>query len=164
MPKGSEKAPSPCADLWICQGRMCTAHGAEAIKIVANSALEEAIEAGLLEPDATRLLRGGCYGLCEMAPNAVIRTWPSVQQRPGPEADRLVLLGRSNETVYCTLEPSDMKELVARHMAEGEEVVRLSRQAREDARPARGRTAERIRALRERAGGRPHRSLDNEQA
>jgi (2Fe-2S) ferredoxin len=134
---------------------MCTAHGSDEIHQKAAQQIEKLQDSSDLEPDQNRLLRGGCFGLCELAPNAVLREWPSKKEQPDPDTDRLVLLGTPNETVYCTLKLDDVPDLVQGHLAAGQVQERLTRTAREAARPPRSKTAERIRALRERARNRP---------
>jgi (2Fe-2S) ferredoxin len=124
-------------DIWVCQGRMCTANGSDAVAAAArNSASAE----------TCRVLRGGCYGLCEIGPNVVVRRHPG--QLPDPEADRLSLTNAANEKVYSGMTPADVELVMHSHVAYDLEVPELSRDARERALPPQSPVAAKLRALR----------------
>jgi (2Fe-2S) ferredoxin len=139
------KVKKPCWDVWVCQGRMCKAHGSDAIDEALASAVAE-------RPDddqaRLRLLRGGCYGLCEMAANVVARRWASPGRRPDPGVDRLTITGKANETIYSKMTPDDALRALAEHLDEDGPLVELTLRARETDIPADSKTARNIRRLR----------------
>lgn len=145
-------AKRPVFEVWICQGRMCTALGAEALVDAARRFSER-------EPDAARCrtLRGGCWGLCEIGSNVVVRRFADAQSAPasGAEttADRLTLTGRDNETVYARMGPSDVERVLRSHLEQDRAVDSLTRAARESSLPAPSPVAARMRALRDKRRG-----------
>lgn len=127
-------------DIWVCQGRMCTANGSDAVAAAARNSAEDA------DDERCRVLRGGCYGLCEIGPNVVVRRHPG--QLPDPEADRLSLTNASNEKVYSGMTPADVEIVMQSHVSWDLEVPELSRDARERALPPQSPVAAKLRALR----------------
>lgn len=136
----------PCFDIWVCQGRMCSAHGADALKERIVTELEGRPE----DRGRCRVLRGGCYGLCELSANVVVRRWPSAARLPDPSVDRLSLTGKRNETVYCQVQPDELVRILSAHLDEDRPAEELTRAAREAASAPPSSVAERIRALRRR--------------
>lgn len=125
---------------------MCTAHGSDALKDDVEVLLRK-------RPDdeaRCRVLRGGCFGLCDFAPNIVIRRWASRGRLPDPSVDRLSLTGRSNETVYSRVDPDDLERLLRAHLDDDAPISSLTLIAREGAERPRSTVAERIWALRRR--------------
>ena len=96
------------------------------------------------------MLRGGCYGHCEIGPNVVVR----VHEGPPPavEDDRLNLTEAANETVYSQVSPTDVALIVQTHRA-GATVPALTRDARLAALPPSSPVAQKIQALREKRRG-----------
>ena len=125
-------------DVWVCQGRMCTANGSDAVAAHA---------AASARPERCRVLRGGCYGLCEIGPNVVVRRHPDVA--PDADADRLSLTHEANETVYSGMSPADVEVVMHSHLAYDIEVPELTRDARERELPPTSPVAAKLRALRE---------------
>lgn len=109
-------APTPHVDLWLCRGRMCTALGGDALAAAVHDALgcpapdEDGVRA--VSP-RLRVLPGGCYGLCDQGPNAVLRRWETADVRPSPRTDRLKLRGGPNEWVLGKTEAPDAPAVVA---------------------------------------------------
>src|SRR5688500_17955606 len=97
-------ARGPLFDVWVCQGRMCTANGSD---VVAARMRDHA------DLDRCRVLRGGCFGLCEIGPNVVVRR--HLQQLPDADADRCSLTQEPNETVYSGLTPGDAGLVLRAH-------------------------------------------------
>jgi (2Fe-2S) ferredoxin len=120
---------------------MCTANGSDA---VAERVRLEAAAHGA----RCRVLRGGCYGLCEIGPNVVVRRHDG--QLPDPNVDRLTLTDGDNESVYAGITPGDVGLLVDAHLVNDARVPELSREAREAALPPRSPVAEKLRKLRAR--------------
>jgi (2Fe-2S) ferredoxin len=127
-------------DIWVCQGRMCTANGSDAVAVRARAVVGAGSE-------TCRVLRGGCYGHCEIGPNVIVRAHEGAL--PDVDADRLSLTEEANETVYAGVAPADVELVVKAHLA-GRSVPQLTRDARLAALPAASPVAEKIRALRAR--------------
>ncbi len=121
---------------------MCTAHGADALIPIAN-------EAAAANAPRCRVLRGGCYGLCELAPNVVVRR-SEPTDTPDVDADRLTLTGGTNETVYCTVHAPEMTALLRAHLVDDKVEPTTTRETRERESPPQSEIARRIRELRER--------------
>jgi (2Fe-2S) ferredoxin len=101
-----------------------------------------------------RLLRGGCYGLCDISANVVVRRWASPEELPDTEADRLKLSGLPNETIYSRTEPDGLAQLLRSHLEDDEASDELTLEARQSQVPPRSKTAEKIRRLRGGGGAR----------
>lgn len=138
--------PGPYFDIWICQGRLCRAQGADR--------LQEAVNESLSTEDRprVRVLRGGCYGLCELSANVVVRRWDSAADLPETSADRLSLSEQENETVYCEVVLEHVPQMLQSHLRDDTALVALTREIKEVATTAPNSTAEQIRALRQRKG------------
>lgn len=122
---------------------MCTANGSDAVAERLRSSPR----------DGVRVLRGGCYGHCEIGPNVVVRAFRDDEELPDDTVDRLTLTEGANETVYSGLAPDDAPMVVAAHL-EGRTIASLTRDAKLDAMPATSPVAGKIRALRARRRGR----------
>ena len=114
---------------------MCTANGSDAVAARARAEARQ----------GTRVLRGGCYGHCEIGPNVVVRVHQG--ELPDVESDRLSLTEEANETVYSGITPADVVLIIVAHEAGGT-VPQLTRDARLEALPPSSPVAEKIRALR----------------
>lgn len=134
---------SVCFDVWVCQGRLCRSHGADDVSHALAHELDGRAEA--------RLLRGGCYGLCDLGANVVVRRYEGV--RTDTDTDRLSLTDGDNEFVSCGVTPQDVPELVAAFLDDDQPLVRLSRAVKEAELPPRSTIEARMRALRERRRG-----------
>lgn len=129
---------APLFDFWICQGRMCTANGSDAVAARARE---------IADLDRCRVLRGGCFGLCEIGPNVVVRR--HTDQLPDTDADRCTLTQEPNETVYSGIQPADVGLVIGAHLEQDAQLVSLTREAREAALPPASPVAAKLRALRE---------------
>lgn len=129
-------------DVWVCQGRMCTGRGADE---VAARARDGAALAG----DRIRVLRGGCYGLCELGPNVVVRQHGE-DAAPDADSDRLSLSNAEGETVYCGIAPAQVDLILRAHQDGTAPIAALTREAREAAIPPTSAVAANLRRLRQR--------------
>jgi (2Fe-2S) ferredoxin len=134
----------PVFDVRVCEGRLCTAHRSDELKGVA-----EAFLARHPDGDRVRLARGGCFGLCDLAANVVVRRYASPGRLPPEDQDRLSLTKTKNETVYSGLSAEEVAEVLRAHLEEDTVVERLTSRAREAERPPESPVAARMRELRE---------------
>lgn len=130
---------SPRFDVWVCAGRLCRANGADLVTHACAHALDG-------QPRA-RLQRGGCYGLCDLGPNVIVRR-QSLDGEVDVEADRLSLTDNDNEFVSCGVGPADVSELLGSFLALDQPLLRLSRAVKESALAPRSTIEARMRALR----------------
>lgn len=129
-------------DVWVCQGRMCTSNGSDELAARAR-------DAAALSAGRCRVLRGGCYGLCELGPNVVVREHED-GELPDEGVDRLSLTDAAGETVYCGVAPGDVAVVVDAHLVGAAPVRALTREAHEAATPPATNVAARLRAARQR--------------
>jgi (2Fe-2S) ferredoxin len=153
----------PRVDVFVCEGRVCTSKGAAAVAAeVASCFSSRHDEGGGAAPNA-RVRRGGCYGLCDLGPNVVVRrvvaggasgrTIDGASGRTSDgaiddDADRLSLRGGDHEDVCVAVAPVDVAALVAGVIASGRPPAQLLRAAREPTLPPRSPIEARLRALR----------------
>ena len=149
-PASSKTGPKPAAqerpprfDVWVCQGRMCTAYRSDGLVQIAKDAVTEHGA-----DDRVRVVRGGCFGVCELAANVVVRRWPEGTRRPSTDVDRLSLTEAENETVYSLMHPDDVDAVLESHLARDAVDETRTREARQDTLPPKTDVAARIRALR----------------
>lgn len=128
---------------------MCTANGADAVLDATADALRAR---GDDERARVVLSRGGCYGICEIGPNMVVRRYPADRPLPSLDEDRLTLTGRDGEVVYCAITGTEASAIVASHLDDDAPVAALTRAEREAAIPPANDVAARIRALRAKRG------------
>lgn len=100
--------------LSVCRGDRCRAGGAEA---VFDAARAEATRLGL-PPERCLVGRGGCYGLCELGPNVVVR------ERAGDDCDPLWpgnyrLLRIPGEFHYWRMNPDRVRRVLGEHVRQG---------------------------------------------
>jgi len=122
---------------------MCSSLGADRVLDGARAALAQRDDGA-----RCRLLRGGCYGLCELSPNVVVRRISSGASLPDVDADRLSLTEGAGETVYSCMTPADVARALQAHLEEDLPVTELTRRAREIERAPKSGIAARLRALR----------------
>jgi len=96
----------------VCKGPNCRERGADA---VFRKAQELVLKAGL-KPQC-ELYRGGCYGLCHLGPNVVIREEIG-RKRELLTPEDFQLMGWPEETYYWAVTPERMERLVAEHLAQ----------------------------------------------
>lgn len=121
---------------------MCTAHGADEVATRAR-------DGAALLGDRCRVQRGGCYGLCELGPNVVVRE-RGPDAPTDEEADRLSLTHSEGETVYCGVAPADVDRILHAHRHGEAPVEELTREAREASVPPGSSIAANLRRLRQR--------------
>lgn len=96
-------------------------------------------------PARCRALRGGCYGLCEIGPNVVVRRHE--ESFPDSNVDRLSLTEEPNETVYAGVTPAEFEAALSTHLDKDTATPALMREAREAQLPP-SPVAARLRTLR----------------
>lgn len=129
---------------------MCRSFGAEELSARATGLVADRDDA-----DRVRFLRGGCFGLCELAANVVVRRHVDRSALPSTEEDRLSLTHASNETVYSQVSVDGLAGLLRAHLDDDRPDEAQTQRAREDAIGPRSTIAERMRLLRERRRARP---------
>lgn len=103
----------------VCKGADCRRGGSDQVFAQAKRALEEL---GLRE--RCELYRGGCYGLCHLGPNAVIRIDTGAKRDPFAREDSR-LMGWAGETYYWAMTPAKAQAIVEQHIAKDEPVKEL---------------------------------------
>jgi (2Fe-2S) ferredoxin len=140
-PAAEVAAPARHFDVWVCHGRLCTANGSDVV----------AVAAAAVAPACVTVLRGGCYGLCDLGPNVVVRRFVDDHRDPAQiAADRLSLTYTANEHVYCGVGAADVDAIVSAHAVHDAPLVRLTRAVRERELTPKSLVEERMRALRDR--------------
>jgi (2Fe-2S) ferredoxin len=141
-------------ELWICRGRVCSANGSDAVAAAFGAAMSSSSSSSearsLSSPALERvtLHSGGCYGLCELGPNVVVRRRRWGDQPSAEAADRLSLTEGPDETVYCVVDAADAPAIVRSHLEHDVPLAHLTRAVRECERAPRTPVEERIRRLR----------------
>ncbi len=111
--------------LSVCKGPDCRRNGSERVLVAARRGIPSL---GLTEK--CTLIRGGCYGLCHLGPNVVVR----------PEANRprdlfcqedFQLMGWEGEVHYAEMTAEKMERVLREHIGEDLPVQALQG-ARED--------------------------------
>lgn len=121
---------------------MCTGRGADELATRAR-------DGAALSGGRIRVLRGGCYGLCELGPNVVVRRHDA-DAATDITSDRLSLNNDEGETVYCGIEPAHVDGIMRTHLAGVAPIAALTRAAREAALVPDGTVAAGMRRLRQR--------------
>ncbi len=137
-------ASRPVFFVWVCQGRVCRANGSDALVQMASHAVGQRPA----DDERVLLLRGGCYGLCDLGPNVVVRRYGPGEPLPSIDEDRLSLLEDDHETIYCGVTTADVDVVLGAHLDDDAPVVRLTRATKEATIPAASPVAAKIRALR----------------
>lgn len=128
-------------DLWVCGGRVCRSHGADGV--------DAACRVAAAHTPSLRVLRGGCYGLCDLGANVVARVDGSGVALD-VDADRLTLRNNASEHVACGVTAADVDELVSTLATARTVPARMSRAVREQTQAPKSPIEERMRALRAR--------------
>jgi (2Fe-2S) ferredoxin len=103
--------------LAVCKGPDCRRGGANAV----YEALRGELAQAKLEV-ACNLSRGGCYGLCQMGPNVVLR--PDFGQSKDPfSPENFQLMGWEGEFHYPHMTALRVSRLVREHIALGKPVL-----------------------------------------
>jgi len=121
---------------------MCTSNGANTVHARAGETLSGQ------DDGRCRLLRGGCYGLCDDGPNVVVRRFCDDDEVPGAGSDRLTLTRAPNETVYVGLTPDEVEAVIHAHVDDDQAILAFTEAVRLEERPAASDVAARIRRLR----------------
>lgn len=137
---GSDDGATVHFDIWVCRGRLCSAAG--------SARVAEAFTSSSAAWSRVTVRLGGCYGLCELGPNVVVRRRPATEAPTSVDDDRLSLAGGPHETVYCGVAVADVADVLASHLTDDAPLVRLTRAVREQELQPRTPIEERIRALR----------------
>ncbi len=140
-------------ELWICRGRVCSANGSAAVAAAFGAAMSPSSSSGVRSLSSPALERatlhsGGCYGLCELGPNVVVRRRRWGDPPSAEAADRLSLIEGPDETVYCVVNADDASAIVRSHLEHDAPLLHLTRAVRERERAPRTPVEERIRRLR----------------
>jgi (2Fe-2S) ferredoxin len=147
---GSDDDGAVHFDVWVCRGRLCSAAGSARVAEAFNSSSSSRVT----------VLRGGCYGLCELGPNVVVRRRRATAPSTAAVDDRLSLAGGADETVYCGVAADDVDAVLASHLEHDAPLVRLTRAVRERELLPRTPIEERMRALRAERARREQAAVD----
>jgi len=101
----------------VCKGPDCRAGGAEEV----FSALRRAVE-GSAARASCQVARGGCYGLCHLGPNVVIRLDEGRKRDPLSRED-FQLMGWAGETHYGNMTAERVPRLVEEHLQQDREIA-----------------------------------------
>jgi (2Fe-2S) ferredoxin len=103
----------------VCRGPDCTANGS-------NAVFARAVDARQAERLLSRceLQRGGCYGLCHLGPNVVIRELTDGPVDPFSSED-FQLTYEPGETYYWRMRPEDIARVMREHVGEGRVIAEL---------------------------------------
>ena len=98
----------------VCKGKDCSSRGADAVW---RAARESAARLGL-GPERCHLYRGGCYGLCQLGPNVVVR--PACQEDVDPLwRGHYRLLHEPGEHHYWHMDGARVERVLAEHVRDG---------------------------------------------
>jgi len=103
----------------ICKGPDCRRNGAERVA----SAAHETVKSLDLGARCT-LARGGCYGLCHLGPNVVIREDRPRAPDPFRQED-FQLMGWTDEVHYGRMTPEGIRTVLAEHVGHDSPVEAL---------------------------------------
>ncbi|MHB8878637.1 MAG: (2Fe-2S) ferredoxin domain-containing protein [Myxococcaceae bacterium] len=98
--------------LAVCKGPDCRRGGGE--KVYARAG-EEVRRLGL--GGRCEVYRGGCYGLCHLGPNVVVRE-DHGEKRDPLGADEFKLLRTASEAFYWAMTPEKVARVVAEHLGQ----------------------------------------------
>ena len=103
----------------VCKGMDCKADGANELFAQAREELERR---GLTA--RCELYRGGCYGLCHLGPNVVVRPDTGARRDPLSRED-FQLMGWPGEAYYGAVTPAEAARIVREHVGAGQPVAEL---------------------------------------
>lgn len=95
----------------VCKGPDCKGNGSDAVFRHATEALPRLGLAPRCE-----LYRGGCYGLCHLGPNVVVREKNDRPADPFSTED-FQLQGTADEAYYWQMTPEKMERMLLEHVA-----------------------------------------------
>jgi len=103
----------------ICKGPDCRRNGSDRVAAAAQDAVRE-----LQLQGRCTLVRGGCYGLCHLGANVVVR-----EDRPRPpdpfRQEDFQLMGWDDEVHYGQMTPEGIRRVLAEHVGQGAPVEAL---------------------------------------
>ena len=105
--------------LSVCKGVDCKDNGSDAVFTQATAA----VKAAGLGPSC-EVFRGGCYGLCHLGPNVVIREDKGTPVDPFA-SDDFRLNFEPGETYYWKMTAEKMTRVVAEHLAKDAPIKEL---------------------------------------
>ena len=108
----------------VCRGPDCRRNGADGV----YAALRETLAARGLVADCD-LYRGGCYGLCHVGANVVVREHDGKPRDPLSRAD-FQLLGIPGEYHYAGVRAYEAPKIIDSHVAKDEPVQEMLGKAR----------------------------------
>ena len=103
----------------VCKGPDCRRNGAEKVFQAAKGMVAQKGLAAHCE-----LYRGGCYGLCHLGPNCVVREDTGRKKDPFSPED-YQLMGWPGETYYWRMTPEKMDRVLSEHVAKDTPVEEL---------------------------------------
>jgi (2Fe-2S) ferredoxin len=105
--------------LAVCKGPDCRRGGSEAVY---QDARKQVAEQGLAE--RCQVARGGCYGLCHLGPNVVVREDTGRPKDPFSPED-YQLMGWEGEVHYGSMTPERLHRVLEEHVGEDRPVEDL---------------------------------------
>ena len=115
--------------LAVCKGPDCKRGGSDAV----FAAVKAELEAQGLK-DRCEAARGGCYGLCHMGPNVVIRESNARPKDPFSRED-FQLMGWEGEHHYAAMNPAKVAKVLAEHVGKDAPPEDLLAQGKDNAAP-----------------------------
>lgn len=105
--------------LAVCKGSDCRRGGSEAL----YQRAKQAVESSALSERVT-VKRGGCYGLCHLGPNVVVREDLGRPKDPFSPED-YQLMGWDEEYHYGAMTPEKLERVLREHLGEDRPVEEL---------------------------------------
>lgn len=105
--------------LSVCKGPNCRRNGAENVLLKAKAELAERGLAPRCE-----VYRGGCYGLCHLGPNVVVREETGRKKDPFSRED-FQLMGWPDEVYYAGMTPEKITRVIDEHIGQDAPVEAL---------------------------------------
>jgi (2Fe-2S) ferredoxin len=93
----------------VCKGPDCRRNGSDTVFETARSMTVKNCE----------VYRGGCYGLCHLGPNVVVREDTGAKRDPFSRED-FQLMGTAGETYYWQMTSEKVVRVLDRHVGLGE--------------------------------------------
>jgi (2Fe-2S) ferredoxin len=97
--------------LSVCKGPECRRRGSDALFATFKSEVQRQALTEHCE-----VYRAGCYGLCDLGPNVVVREVDGRPKDPFSPED-YVLMGWKGEVHYAAPPPAQVPEIVSEHIA-----------------------------------------------
>ncbi len=120
----------------VCKGPDCRRNGADRVYAAVTAAVAQA-PANLAS--RCEVFRGGCYGLCHLGPNLIVREQTGRPRDP-LSRDDFQLIHRDGECHYDAMTPEKVPAIVEQHLTHDQPVEALRSTGEE--RPAQPRKEE----------------------